>query len=28
MPFPIRQPDFELAKDTDWREYIEFLIAQ
>ncbi|HSJ38879.1 MAG TPA: efflux RND transporter periplasmic adaptor subunit, partial [Planococcus sp. (in: firmicutes)] len=28
MPFPIRQPDFELAKDTDWREYLEFLIAQ
>ena len=28
MPFPIRQPDFELAKHTDWREYLEFLIAQ
>ncbi|MBT2570934.1 efflux RND transporter periplasmic adaptor subunit [Planococcus sp. ISL-110] len=28
MPFPIRQPDFEYAKNTYWRAYVEYLLAR
>lgn len=28
MPFPIRQPDFEEAKNTYWRAYVEYLLAR
>lgn len=28
MPFPDRQPDFEHAKNTYWRAYVEYLLAR
>lgn len=28
MPFPDDQPDFNLAKNTNWREYVEYLLAR
>ena len=28
MPFPDEQPDFELAKITNWRHYVEYLLAR
>lgn len=28
VPFPIVRPDFELAKDTNWRVYVEYLLAR
>lgn len=28
MPFPSRQPDFEEAKNTYWRAYVEYLLAR
>lgn len=28
MPFPDRQPDFEYAKNTYWRAYVEYLLAR
>lgn len=28
MPFPNRQPDFEYAKNTYWRAYVEYLLAR
>lgn len=28
MPFPDRQPDFEYAKNTYWRSYVEYLLAR
>lgn len=28
MPFPSEQPDFEFAKNTNWREYVEYLLAR
>jgi len=28
MPFPSRQPDFEVAKNTYWRAYVEYLLAR
>ncbi|RLJ90807.1 efflux RND transporter periplasmic adaptor subunit [Planococcus citreus] len=28
MPFPIRTPDFNYAKNTEWRAYIEYLLAR
>ena len=28
MPFPSVQPDYEFAKTTDWRKYVEYLLAR
>lgn len=28
MPFPSERPDYEFAKNTNWRKYVEFLLAQ
>ncbi|MDN7244730.1 efflux RND transporter periplasmic adaptor subunit [Planococcus shenhongbingii] len=28
MPFPSEQPDYEFAKNTNWRKYVEFLLAR
>lgn len=28
MPFPSSQPDFDYAKNTEWRAYIEYLLAR
>ncbi|MGH2316955.1 efflux RND transporter periplasmic adaptor subunit [Planococcus sp. SE5232] len=28
MPFPSHQPDFEYAKNTYWRAYVEYLLAR
>lgn len=28
MPFPSEQPDFEFAKKTNWRHYVEYLLAR
>lgn len=28
MPFPSEQPNYEFAKNTNWRKYIEYLLAR
>ncbi|MBT2581309.1 HlyD family secretion protein [Planococcus sp. ISL-109] len=28
MPFPSRQPDYSYAKNTEWRAYVEYLLAR
>lgn len=28
MPFPSEQPDYEFAKNTNWRKYVEYFLAR
>lgn len=28
VPFPMERPDYEFAKNTNWRNYVEFLLAR